>query len=171
MVTRSEINYELKDMTTITKESMGQSYLAVKMFNDISSNLDGNMIEKIDQQLSFIFEELTEAISGLENRDAKELLDGAVDTWVTVAGLLQKLEAAGFDVEKAMRKVDENNLSKFPKLGEAFGYEDGFTVSLNKKYQRSVIKDKNGKVRKPVTFIPVDLSDCVPDNFFGDNNE
>ena len=56
-------------------------------------------------------------LSELRNKDLKEceveLLDGAVDVFVVVSGLLQKLQHFGFDVEKALLRVPENNMSKF----------------------------------------------------------
>lgn len=155
---------------TITKETIGESYEDIKKFNEIASNLEGDMVAKVDHQLSLIFEELTEAIEGVETGNAQELLDGAIDTWVTAVGLLQKLEAAGFDVAKAMRKVDENNLSKFP-YSCGFQHDPEFNITLNDKHQRWVIKDENGKVRKPADFEPVDLSDCVPKDFFNNNKQ
>lgn len=138
------------------------AYAEVREFNDIAGNLTNVTVESIDNQLGFIFEELTETIDGLEAGDKVELLDGACDLFVTVAGLLQKLEAAGYNVAHALGRVNANNLSKFPKLGELFAFEPGHTLSYNEKYKRNVIKDGNGKIRKPVNFVAVDLSDLVP---------
>jgi hypothetical protein len=138
------------------------AYAEVREFNDIAGNLTNVTVESIDNQLGFIFEELTETIDGLEAGDKVELLDGACDLFVTVAGLLQKLEAAGYNVAHALGRVNANNLSKFPKVGELFPYNPEFSLTLNEKYQRVVLKDGNGKVRKPDNFVAVDLSDLVP---------
>lgn len=138
------------------------AYAEVREFNDIAGNLTNATVESIDNQLGFIFEELTETIDGLEAGDKVELLDGACDLFVTVAGLLQKLEAAGYNVAHALGRVNANNLSKFPKVGELFPYNPDFNLTLNEKYQRVVLKDGNGKVRKPDNFVAVDLSDLVP---------
>jgi len=155
---------------TITKDTIGTSYEEIKKFNDISSNLEGNLVEKVDNQLGFIFEELSETIEAFENKDAVGLLDGAVDAWVTVGGLLQKLEAAGFDVASAIRRVDENNLSKFVPTEnfKALVIPKEYKATLNERHNVLVLKDQNGKIRKPHNFVPVSLGDLVPDNFFGE---
>ena len=138
------------------------AYADVRIFNDVAGNLTDVTDASIDNQLSFIFEELSETITGFEAGDKVEVLDGACDLFVTVAGLLQKLEAAGYDVATALQRVNANNLSKMPKLGELFSKDPEHTLEFNEKFQRSVIKDSNGKIRKPTSFVPVDLSDLVP---------
>jgi hypothetical protein len=145
-----------------TTKVMRVAYDEVVQFNEIAGNLTNVTIDSIDNQLGFIFEELTETIDALEAGNRVELLDGACDLFVTVAGLLQKLEAAGYNVAHALGRVNANNLSKFPKVGELLSNKNGFTVTLNEKYQRIVLKDENGKVRKPDNFVAVDLSDLVP---------
>lgn len=145
-----------------TTKVINVAYDEVAQFNEIAGNLSNVTVGSIDAQLSFIFEELTETIDGLEAGDLVELLDGACDLFVTVSGLLQKLEAFGFNVSHALGRVNANNLSKFPKVGELFGNKNGYTVTLNEKFQRVVLKDENGKVRKPDNFVAVDLSDLVP---------
>lgn len=145
---------------------VAESYNNIRKFNNIAENLQGDMIPQIDNQLGYIFEEFQETVTALEERDAVELLDGAVDVWVTVVGLLQKLEVAGFNVAEAIKRVDENNLSKFPAKGKPLVYSANHHAVFNEKYQVSVIKDVGGKVRKPSNFKPVDLSDLVPKDFF-----
>lgn len=140
------------------------AYNEVGEFNDIAGNLTNVNLESIDAQLSFIFEELTETIDGLEQGNMVELLDGACDLFVTVGGLMQKLEAMGFNVAHALGRVNANNLSKFPKAGSTIPTIDPtWDMTMNEKYQRIVLKDANGKVRKPADFVSVDLSDLVPD--------
>jgi len=139
-----------------------EAYADVRAFNDIAGNLDNVTADSIDNQISFIFEELSETIAGFEAGDSIEVLDGACDLFVTVAGLMQKLEAKGYDVATALARVNANNLSKFPKFIAAEDMRDGYTVAVNKLHGRYVIKDNNGKVRKPTSFQAVDLSDLVP---------
>lgn len=143
-----------------------QSYLRIYEFNDLASNLTNVGEDLIDNQLSFIFEEFSETVTAFEERDEIELLDGAVDCFVTVVGLLQKLEAAGFDVAEAMKRVDLNNLSKMPKSTESVQYDSAFTKTYNERYDRYVIKDGNKKVRKPSGFVQVSLIDLCPDTLF-----
>lgn len=139
------------------------AYNEVGEFNDIAGNLTNVSLESIDAQLSFIFEELTETIDGLEQGNMVELLDGACDLFVTVGGLMQKLEAMGFNVAHALGRVNANNLSKFPKVGELYRKPEGTVATLNEKYGRVVLKNSVGKVCKPAAFTSVDLSDLVPD--------
>lgn len=139
-----------------------EAYAKVRAFNDIAGNLTSVTDDSVDNQISFIFEELTETITAFEEGNKVEVLDGACDLFVTVAGLMQKLEAQGYDVAAALDRVNDNNLSKFPVYVEQADLRDGFGATLNYPHGRWVIKDTNGKVRKPVSFIAVDLSDLIP---------
>lgn len=153
--------------TTLNKTAVSAAEYATYKFNSISNNFSGDITDGIDLQLSLVFEELTETIGAFEEENELELLDGAVDTFVTVCGLLQRLQHAGFDVNKALQKVTDNNLTKFPKtIPVKVQYPTGWTTQYNKKYQCHVIKDENGKTRKPHGFAPVDLFDCVPFTLF-----
>lgn len=152
---------------SITTKSVGKAFQSVKTFNKLAGNLKSVDEYSVDNQLDFIFEEFSEGVDGFENKDEIELLDSACDLFVTVAGLMQKLEAVGFDIDSALQRVNDNNLSKFP-IDEHFPRDPAHMVTYNSEFQRWVIKDKNGKVRKPLNFVAVDLSDCVPGNFFKD---
>jgi len=144
------------------------SYCSVRRFNNIAQNLENVDHESVHKQLQFIKEELDETFDAYHFENEVELLDGAVDLWVTVAGLLQKLEASGFNVAEAMHRVDVNNLSKFPSYDLSKGVE-GIAVHqppesqpyLMTAYDVIVFKNANGKIMKPTTFKPVDLSDMA----------
>jgi hypothetical protein len=180
------------------EDTIREAYKNVKLFNQIASNLDNVTPDSINCQLSFIFEELSETIEAVErgiypegrydddNKDPNynpevELTDGVCDLFVTVAGLMQKLECAGFDVSGALKKVNENNLSKFPsgdlptvnynplseRIVNKFKLENDIeniqppnTIKeYNSQYSVYVFKDKEtGKIRKPTNFVPVNLS-------------
>ncbi len=182
------------------EDTIQEAYKNVKLFNQIASNLDNVTPESVDNQLSFIFEELTEGIEAVErgltprsewtNYDDEnldeydpdvELLDAACDMFVTVAGLMQKLESAGFDVAGALKKVNENNLSKFPtgditainhnplsaRVVKKFKLESAIeniqppntTKEYNSQHSVYVFKDKEtSKIRKPLNFVLVNLS-------------
>lgn len=143
-------------------QNIENGYASIRVMNDIAGNLTNVTDASIDAQISFIFEELQETITAFEAGDKVGVLDGAIDLLVTVAGLMQKLEVLGYDVATAMARVNSNNLSKFPPVGEAFTCDPEFTISVNEKYQRQVIKDAVGKFRKSHQFKSVDLSDLVP---------
>lgn len=131
-------------------------YNQVKKFNSVAKNLDNVTPESISNQLSFIFEELVETIDALEAGDDGELLDGCADLFVTVMGLMQKLDAAGFDVGQAIARVNENNLSKFNSTGN---FQPPNTNAVyNRQYDLYSFLDKNtGKIMKPTNFLSVDL--------------
>ena len=160
------------------------SYNKTKQFNQIAGNIDKG---DIDLQLKLMFEEYLETLKASntflladendsayftfnrffpnEPTDLVELLDGAVDMKVINDGLLQILESKGFNIAKALQKVGENNLSKYPKTEPDMDlYPTGWTKEYKPKHDVWVIKDENGKIRKPLDFVPVDLSDCVPDS-------
>ena len=139
-----------------------QSFYKVYEFNELAGNFKSVDNKSIERQLSYIAEELAETCTSFTNGDTVELLDGACDLWVTVVGLLQKLEALGYNVKEAMKCVDENNLAKFPKTLQGITFSEDFTSYKNDKYQRYVIKDVSGKVRKYDNFPKVDLTGLVP---------
>ena len=53
------------------KDTIAEAYQQVELFNEIASNLDNVTIDSLDNQLSFVFEELVETIDALESKDDK----------------------------------------------------------------------------------------------------
>lgn len=148
--------------------SIGYEYDSVQRFNNIAGNLDPDLDLKanLEKQIDFITEELKETKDELELGNYVGVLDGACDLFVTVAGLMQKLESKGFLVKAAVQAVNDNNLSKFPAVTSGKPETpDGWTVTESSGYMRYVIKDENGKIRKPVNFTPVNLVDYVPKQY------
>ena len=161
--------------------SILESYNKTKQFNTLCGSL-----AKADVvlQLKLMLEELEETLSAVshfieeddnysinirpyggvqDDWNLVELIDGAVDMKVISDGLLQILEAKGFNVSKALLKVGDNNLSKFPTIEPNMAdYNPRWTKTYNEKFGVWVLKDENGKVRKPHDYVPVDLSDCIP---------
>ena len=80
------------------KDTIAEAYQQVELFNEIASNLDNVTIDSLDNQLSFVFEELVETIDALESKDDKEKIDGLADIFVTVEVLFQESEKAGYNV-------------------------------------------------------------------------
>lgn len=149
---------------------LNQLYENVKLFN----NLAGDNLTKqgfINQQ-KVLLEEVKEIDEGIENNDIVEILDGVVDTLYVALGQLYKLEQLGCDVKGAIKRVGEDNISKFPSSEEIAAASVSFYNSKNvnvhwthnEDYSRYVLKDENNKVRKPVNFIPTDLTQYVPEN-------
>lgn len=165
-------------MTTDAILAAKTLYAQTEEFNRIPGNLNFKKDEafyvSVGDQLRFISEELNETLDAYAQADAVELLDGAVDCFVTVAGLLQKLEAKGFNVTEAMKRVGKNNLEKYPvdntiacQTIEHYE-ENGIPVVVGFDEQSGVfiIKRKSdGKVLKPLGYSKVILNDLVPERF------
>lgn len=148
-----------------------QRYKEVETFNKIAGNLDNVSVDKLKAQMKVFIEEAKETEDAFENKDAVELLDGICDSFVTLAGLMQMAEKAGFKVDEALKRVNENNLSKFPTyvtLKAKQEYDaNGWHQFFDTDYHCWILKDSNGKIRKPVGFVPVVIDDLAPGVFFG----
>lgn len=139
-------------------------------FNNIAGKGGNFSKEAIDNQIELINEEVKELNDAFTANDAVELLDAVIDIYVVLTGLAQQLQSAGMLVGTAAELVAENNLSKFPKelmVAEAtvVDYKTkgiNTTIDFNHEHGVYVIKDTASKVRKPVTFKSVDLTECVP---------
>lgn len=150
----------------MTNNEITAAWASIYDFNDIAENYNNVDEFSIDNQISFIFSELTETITAFEAKDAVEVLDGACDVLVTTVGLLQKLEAAGFNVSEAIKRVNANNMSKYIPDGQSRQFDSEFTARLNPKHNVWVIRDNSRKIRKPNNFMPVSLTDLAPTDFF-----
>lgn len=157
----------------------------VYQFNDMAGQFDTNPIDGVNLQLDLIFEEFCdETIKAFErgcnaiayykdkqeaSKQAVNLLDGVCDTFVVVAGLMQKLQNAGFDVEQALLRVTDNNLSKFTtKADYNWASQQGYEVNYDETYHRFSYRDSNGKLRKPFDYKSVDISDLSNPDFFNE---
>lgn len=141
-----------------------EAYESVYDFNNIEGNFRKVDTGSIFNQLSFIQEELKETWDAEAVGDSVGILDGACDLFVTVAGLMQKLAHQGYDVSTAIKRVNENNLSKFPLTLEG-QWNPEHSAQFNTEYQRFIFKNTDGKIMKPLGFISVDLSDLVPKEY------
>ena len=144
-------------------KSISTAYQSVKKFSEIAGVLDNPTYETVDLYNSLAFEELSESITALEENNHVEILDGAIDEFYVVCGKLAILDKMGYNVEEGIKRVCENNLSKFKEeidLNFVWGQE--FKAEFNNKYKVWVVRDGNDKIRKPAEFMPVDLSDLVP---------
>lgn len=137
-------------MKRISNKDIVNAYRSVREFNEIAGQLDNPAHESISLQLSLIFEELTETIEALEGNDPAELLKESCDTFIVVAGLLQKLECAGFNVAAALSKICDNNMSKFVPVTKTIMFDDVYSpyYYVNEKYGCHVLKNKDGKIVK-----------------------
>lgn len=145
-------------------KSIATAYQSIKKFSEISGVLDNPDYDTVDLYNSLGFEELSESITALEENNPVEVLDGCIDEFYIVCAKMAILEKMGFNVEEALRRVCENNLSKFPDISnnKTNVWSPEYEAMINKKHQVLVLKNKAGKVVKPPGFKPVDLSDLVP---------
>lgn len=142
----------------------------VYAFNEIAGKDKSATHLDLCKQFALITEELKETAEGLSTNNPVEVLDGVVDVLVTGLGLLQKLEALGFNTQRALYKTAENNLSKYPDseniavlTAQKFEADNvNVSVTYNSTYELFVIKDDQDKVRKPINFVSNNLDDCVP---------
>jgi hypothetical protein len=152
---------------TITQKTFGKAFTQIYKFNDIANNFHNVDLDSIALQLDLIGEEYLETVDAFDKLDRVELLDGAIDCFVVVVGLLQKLQATGYNVSEALQRVNENNLSKFLPCDDSERTHREIiatkhTIDYNGKYNVIVLKNENNKIMKPKSFQPVELSDCVP---------
>lgn len=145
-------------------KSVSTAYQSIKKFSEISGVLNNPDYDTVDLYNSLGFEELSESITALEENNPVEVLDGCIDEFYIVCGKMAILEKMGFNVEEALRRVCENNLSKFPDISnnKTNVWPPEYEAMINKKHQVLVLKNKAGKVVKPPGFKPVYLSDLVP---------
>lgn len=157
-----------------TKYWLEEAYNDNFVFNDLAGNTSKLTLKDIDNQTKLILEEANELKDAVAANDPVEVLDAVIDLYVVLDGLTSKLVSLGFDVSTALKQTIQNNLSKFPsdeyiaiESQSAYDLHDNIKVDINynDSHQRWVIKDQNGKVRKPVGFVGNDLSNCLPTGF------
>lgn len=156
-----------------------QSFIEeVYQFNDIADEARGKgeaSLDDLKNQYKVIHEEVLELGDALIHNNPVKVLDGVVDTLVTVLGMARQLEDLGFDVLGACQQVAFDNLMKYP-LTESVaidtqkfyldkGIHTTYRESITELGKRYVIFDLNNKVRKPYNFIGTDLTDYVPEDF------
>jgi len=101
-----------------------------------------------------------------------EALDGAVDVGVTYTALVEMLESRGLNVSAGAERILKNNDDKLftdfnkakveaLKLQEESGEPIVVCTSTVDGVEFYCLKDENGKVRKSVGFIGVDISDLL----------
>lgn len=152
--------------------SLSYNYGLISRLNKAAGNLDSVTYTSLHKQCLLIQEELNETLyKGIFLKDPKELLDGCCDVLVTAFGFMQMLDAAGFDTHHALSKVCENNDTKLISTDAVASADETIQMYANQNVQTAlfyneathcyVVKDTNGKIRKPKGYVSVDLSDCL----------
>ena len=145
----------------------------IEDFNEIGGNLKNVTEEDLLSQARVNNEEALELWDALYLDEGKaQILKEAIDNYVTIVGFLKMLEKQGYDVANALIHVGENNLSKFISFDdpclvqETVDFYKGLGIEVfvenNTEYELTVIKDSNGKIRKPVGYKSADVSKFVP---------
>lgn len=147
------------------------AYDQVRKFNLIAGNFEYKdkvaALASVKNQLKFIKEELKETSDGFDAKDINAVVDGACDLFVTISGLMQKLEVQGVNIEKALARVNENNISKFPKKAVDGNCPTGAYL-INTPYGHVVYKrTSDGKIMKPNDYVDVNLVGTYPEDYFG----
>lgn len=134
--------------------------------NDIAGKFkDKYTYKDLLNQVKVIKEEVEELEEAIETANHVNLLKELADVVVTVHGMVDIIEYIGYNVEDALVKVANNNLSKFTPSDKVadesvIDYTNkGVKVKLelNTKYNVWVIKDENNKYKKPIDYKPCNV--------------
>ena len=161
------LTYELS-----TANALENLYFATNTFNMIAGNDQKITDQDFEDQFKVVVEEMKEFQEGHTTKNLEEITDGVIDTFVTLFGYMQKMqERYGIDFAKAMRSIGDNNLEKYPteeqvaidtvEMYKSQGLDTYYTFYPDGMCY--VIRDsKTNKIKKPIGFKNVDLSDCFP---------
>jgi hypothetical protein len=128
----------------------------------------------VENQTKLVLEETKETLAAIEEGNAVELADGLADIFVTYAWLAELVYQAGFETDLAMRLVNQNNATKifttYTKAKEtlealeAKGEIEGLHIeeAVVKGVPYFTVRDGNRKIRKPIDFVSVDLTEALP---------
>lgn len=127
----------------------------------------------VELQSKLLVEEAAETVDGIQHGSMKELLDGAVDTFVILSKLFDMLEKAGFDVEGGIQQIIDNNQNKIfnsfyeaceakEKLEERDDVEYYIETSVMNNISFYTVRRPDGKIAKPVGFVAVELDKFLP---------
>jgi NTP pyrophosphatase (non-canonical NTP hydrolase) len=149
---------------------MQECVKGVYEFNSLAGNFDNITYEKLIAQAKFNLEEAQELYDALVNKEGvAHILKEAGDNGVTLVGFFGMLERLGFDVKGAWNAVNENNMSKFTKCFVDAKYSQHFyeettpvKIEYNEQHDVWILRDNNGKIRKPLSYRPVDVSKFCP---------
>ena len=133
-----------------------------------------NFFSQLKKQAQYLQEEVQEIIDACDAYDYVEALDGVVDCWYIREFMDDLCIEQGMRVGVARDLVCDNNDTKFTtqytnaKLTQEAYTEKGVEcyiaeVDYEGKLYFTVRRKSDEKVLKPLTFIPVDLSGCIPE--------
>ncbi len=132
----------------------------VHLFNEVAGNYSNIGLGSLKEQAALVLEEAKELVEALEKKDSEETLKECVDCLVVLFGMIGKLTNLGYDVAGAWGVVNKNNLTKFPytfkAVEDSIAHYEEQGIEVGYEYNNDgdlfVLKDSNGKVRKPVGY-------------------
>jgi NTP pyrophosphatase (non-canonical NTP hydrolase) len=151
----------------------------VERFNVITGKAPSKDIKElykqIENQCTYLLEEVEETMKAAQEEDMVEVLDGVADVKYVASQLQTLLESVGVDFDGAFSAVCENNDLKFTTL---FGVADNWAVYHDKSgkdvYISSVEYEgvnyytvcdyHTNKTLKPQNFPRVDLKPFIPND-------
>lgn len=139
--------------------------LDVVTFNAVIGSLDAPTIDNLRTQAMLVLEEAKELVEALDE-SPEHLIKEMADVLVVTHGMLAIMNKMGYDVYGAWDKTNQNNNTKiidsytdmcYTKLG--YDATETPVTPVQVGASRWVVKDENGKVRKPIGFISLKAED------------
>lgn len=153
------------------KINLDELYHSVVLFNALAGNLSDVSPEKLLAQARCVAEEGNELLQALEQNEGQaQILKETIDVFVTAFGMLILLQLQGYNVQEAFEAVNKNNLSKVTLDAATAAYTAAFYNNSKPYIKHEVhvvdnnyhVKNEAGKVVKPINYVPVDVSQFVP---------
>ena len=145
-------------MTTNNGELLLECFDSIVEFNEIGGNQAGVVDPSLEAKM--LKEEIKEYFEAAMQDDHKEVLDGQGDIMVVLVGTIWKHNNwARFP--EVLKAICDSNMSKFcSTLDEAKATVEHYKENLdiearyefNEKYNKYVIKNKQGKILKSINF-------------------
>jgi len=138
-------------------------------FNNMCNNFDSVDYKKLLAQARVVKEEGEELFTAfLAHEGNAQVLKETVDVLVTITGMVGMLESIGYDVVGAWKVVNENNMTKACDLVTAqyskhfFEETTPVEIEYNTQFDKYLLRDALGKIRKPYNYQKVDVSMFCP---------
>lgn len=162
----------MKDLYNLYQQAVSFNYKAGNKMHEYDT-LD--FWRALENQSSYMVEESKEGYDAARVNDSVESIDALADEFFVWAWKAEMLQKAGFDVEGAIQKVIDNNMTKvFNSFYEACESKEQLelkhdveffveTSMFNGLPFYTVRRMSDNKITKPINFVPVDLSEFAPE--------
>lgn len=160
----------MKDLVNLLQQAIDFNY---KAGNKVPEYDTLEYWRAVENQSKLMVEESNEGLAAAKVNDATESLDALCDELFVLAWRIEQHAKRGFDVLGALQAVIDNNSKKvFNSFFDAVEQKELLEAKLDVELfiETSVhsdlpfytIRDSSNKIRKPVGFVPVDLTDYLP---------